>query len=241
LTIRAQIAYDLGAFESANDLAVQSLDLYTAIDDHDGSINALRGLGTIARARFDDALARSWYEKSLALATRTSNTQKVSYALKSLADLERDLGNLEEAARLFERSACLARDAGDRMILTYILHGTGDLAMVSCRPGQAADHYRQSIILACELGVWRPVVQCVAGLAAVAAAAGDEARAGQLWGAREALERGLGWRMSPHERAHYNVVIEACVDAAPLAFGVAAERGRQMTPDSVIQYALDEV
>ena len=238
LTMRAQIAYDLGNFGDANTLAARSLALYRAIEHSGGSINALRGLGTIARARGDHARARGWYEESLALASRTSDVQKVSYALKGLADLERELGNLGEAAALLERSASLARDAGDQMILTYILHGAGDVALANGDPAGAADLYRESLRLSHELGIWRPVVHCVAGLAAAAADAGDAGRAGQLWGAREALERELGWRILPYERAQYVGAITACLKAEPIAFQSAAVRGGQMTLSVIIESAL---
>ena len=239
LTIRAQVAYDLGHFELAEALAVSSLDLYRETDNHSGTINVLRGLGTIARALGDRTQARGWYEESLALADRMSDVQKVSYALKSLGDLERELGNLDEAAALLDRSAFLAREAGDRMILAYILHGAGDVALAAGDTARAADSYREAARLSHEFGLWRPVVHCVAGLAAVAADAGDAARAGKLWGAREALERELGWRVLPHERAQYDGGVTACLDAAPLAFESGAERGRTMTPIGVLECALE--
>jgi tetratricopeptide (TPR) repeat protein len=212
--------------------------LHSELGGNGGAICAHRGLGTISRAKGDHARARGWYEESLALATRTSDIQRVSYALKGLGELERELGNLEEAAALFERSASLAREAGDQMILTYMLHGAGDVALAAQDRSRAADLYRESVSLSHELVLWRPVVHCVAGLAAVAAGEGDATRAGQLWGAREALERELGWRIFPHERAHYDRVISACVDAAPLVFQSAAARGRQMKPIEVVEYAL---
>ena len=87
-------------------------------------------------------------------------------------------------------------------------------------------------------GIWRPVVHCVAGLAAAAADAGDAGRAGQLWGAREALERELGWRILPYERAQYVGAITACLKAEPIAFQSAAVRGGQMTLSVIIESAL---
>ena len=79
----------------------------------------------------------------------------------------------------------------------------------------------------------------MAGLAAVSAIQGDTQRAGKLWGAHEALERELGWLVLDYEAETYATPVAACSEADPIVFHAAAERGRRMTPDAVVEYALE--
>ncbi len=84
----------------------------------------------------------------------------------------------------------------------------------------------------------RVYAYCVAGLAAVAAAAGDTERAGVLWGARQALERELKYPVLQYERELYDGLIDVCSENHPTAFAEAFEHGAQMSYDEIIDYAL---
>ena len=78
----------------------------------------------------------------LASAKRLADTNWEYRSLHALGEVERDLGNARRAAELLERSARLAREAGDRDLLTSIIHGSADLALplpaalASRRPGE---------------------------------------------------------------------------------------------------------
>jgi hypothetical protein len=88
------------------------------------------------------------------------------------------------------------------------------------------------------LNYWRTPVYCVAGLAAVAAAAGDARQAGRLWAGHQTLERELGYTVNEKIRELYDELIHACSDAAAAVFATAAEEGAQLSYAEILDYAL---
>jgi hypothetical protein len=63
---------------------------------------------------------------------------------------------------------------------------------------------------------------------------GDAERAGQLWGAVDLLERELGWSILDFERDRYPAAARRCEESNPLLFHAAAERGRRMVLDEIV-------
>jgi len=147
-------------------------------------------------------------------------------------------GNLDASADLFSRSAELAGQAGDNLLLTYIYHGMGYLTLARNELMAAAAAFRRSLRLSMELESFTTRMACVAGLAAVAAGAGDTEQAGELWGAVEKLTSELGFPLHPLEKTGYEELIGAHADIASVAFTAAAERGRGMSVDEICAHAL---
>jgi hypothetical protein len=79
----------------------------------------------------------------------------------------------------------------------------------------------------------------VAGLAVVAASAGNTGRAGQLWGALDVLEDEAGAAVRGRDPS-YVETINACAAASPAVFAAAYERGRSMSRADAIAYVLDD-
>ena len=227
-------AYSVGELEIAAKRTEQSLHLYRQLGDDVALIRVLRNLGGLARLSGEHGRARSLLQESLRLAERLSNRRGVYRGLCWLGTLELDLGNLDVASDLFERSTALAREAGENGFLSEILEGLGYVALLKHDVARATRIYADALRLSRDLG--SPVTECLAGLAAVAAVTGDAERAGRLWGAVEVLERETYWLQS--DRARYQELIETCSDLAPMAFAVAADRGRTMSPDAILDYAL---
>jgi hypothetical protein len=138
---------------------------------------------------------------------------------------------------LLNKSAQLARDAGDLTLVPSIVHGLGDAALAAGDLARAASHYRDSLSTAHDLAYGRGIAFSVAGIAAVAAARGQLERAGRLWGGVEVLERSAGTPVLGNTPI-YQTLIDSCSDAAPTAFAAAAERGRRMGLDDIYKYAL---
>jgi tetratricopeptide (TPR) repeat protein len=104
-----------------------------------------------------------------------------------LGDLERALGNYEQAATLLQRSFELARAGGDPEDMNRPLHGLGDLALAQGALGTAVARYREALLLVADLPAGeRGFCYCLGGLASVAARRGDATCAGRLWGVVEA-------------------------------------------------------
>jgi non-specific serine/threonine protein kinase len=69
-------------------------------------------IGERARLSGDDAIARSAYEESLAIAERTGDTRRQYYVLFNLAFVAQHEGDHQEAIRLLLRSLALCQDIG---------------------------------------------------------------------------------------------------------------------------------
>jgi hypothetical protein len=155
-----------------------------------------------------------------------------------LGELELRQGRIRRASELLERSSTLAREAGDLSALVNILGGRADVALALRDYFQAASFYGESLRISHDLKKTRNYAYCVAGLAAVAAAAGDTERAGVLWGARQALERELKYPVLQYEREQYDRLIDVCSENHSTAFAEAFEHGERMSYDEIIDYAL---
>ena len=240
LQVAIDNAYHLGQTRRAHELSDEGVTLCRDLGDDPALIGMLIGLGSIAAAQGESALARTRYEQAIALAERVSDHHRVHDATHNLGELELRCGNVSRGADLLERSANQARNVGDNWSLPAIIHGRGDAALAAGDGARAAAFYREALQLSRELRKWQDAVYCVAGLAMVAATSGAPERAGKLWGAVDALEREVGWRIHDFDRRRYDSMIGVCSAANPIAFEAAAERGRRMAPDAIVDYALSE-
>jgi predicted ATPase len=233
---QAGAAWITGDFETADRLGTTALDGYRRLGLRRQQSRMLRALGitTLALGRPEEA--RVLFQQAYDAAQE--GWEEHNSALHSLAELELALGNLDEAAELFDKSIALAGTAGDRIGLTNMLHGAGDLALAQNDLERAAALYTKSLRLATEIGLLRTAPYCVAGFASIAAARGRTTRAGELWGAVETLEQESGYPVLADERARYEERINTDVDTTSLAFAAAYERGRRMTVDEIIRQVL---
>jgi non-specific serine/threonine protein kinase len=195
-------------------------------------------LGIIATAEGDYDRAKGRFEESLDLATRLSSTRGTYEALHLLGELEQHLGDRARATELLNQSMELARQAGDRRRQNLILGGLADVALAEHDLDRAASLYRQSLQYGRDVEDWRSAAYDVAGLAVVAAIQADVERAGRLWGGLSSLEQALGWHMTDFDFTRYNDLISTYRDAEPIRFSAAAERGRRMSTDQIIDCAL---
>jgi tetratricopeptide (TPR) repeat protein len=104
---------------------------------------------------------------------------------------------------------------------------------------QAAEVFRKGLLLFRELGDKLSIVECVTGLAAVAVGTGQAERAARLFGASEAALDAMGTTLDPADQMEYdhNVRLTRSKLPAP-AFSEHWDRGRTMTLDQAIDYAL---
>jgi predicted ATPase/DNA-binding SARP family transcriptional activator len=236
----ASVACALGDFERSQTLGEQALRLYQELRDGPSCIHVLGRLGDAASGTGDYTRAKAWYEESFELAERLSEVS-VYKAIHRLGEFElASDGDLHRAAKLFERCLTLARAAKDHWYLTHILHSSGDVALAQGDHGGALSFYRDALRLSRQMYEWRTAVYCVAALAAVAALAGDTSRAGRLSGACETLELELGWRVLENEAKRYDAALAVCSNADPIGFATAAERGRRMSVEEIVAYALND-
>src|SRR4029450_1754360 len=120
--------------------------------------------------------------------------------LHYLGDAHRDRGDYDEAERLLEETAALARGRGLNQQLTSTLHSLGDLALDREDPDTALQCFAEALAYAVETGNRRVQLYCIAGVACARLQQGDDRAAARLWGIAEDQERRLGFRMISNER-----------------------------------------
>jgi DNA-binding CsgD family transcriptional regulator len=111
------IAVALGDVDRADVLFTAALNRQRALGyefgtSHIAASHPIAGLGDVARARGDHALALSWYQDALGHAWSFRDARAVAYALGGTAGTLAAAGRWEEAARLFGASEALHERAG---------------------------------------------------------------------------------------------------------------------------------
>lgn len=104
----------------------------------------------------------------------------------------------------------------------------GDLA-------RSAALSRECVSLAHELGNAWTLVYGFGLLAVLAAAAGERARGGRLWGAVEALQESGEARLDPESQGRYEAAVLAVSGGE---FDGGRAEGRAMTLDEAVEHAL---
>jgi tetratricopeptide repeat protein len=150
-------------------------------------------------------------------------------------------GDLGRAAKLTEEAVALQRELGTRGGVSMCLCNLGWMALLQDDLGRAADLYRESLSLSWDTGLNLFVQSALEGFACVAGAEGDVERAARLWGAAQALHEAKGIPRDPDFLAE----ADARVSAVRLGMGeevweAAWRKGRAMTLDAAVSYALEE-
>jgi predicted ATPase/class 3 adenylate cyclase len=179
-----------GDLEAAGLALEQSLALFEEIGDEHGRAVLLHRLSITAIAVHGDLVrARELVEASHELHARGDNWWTMTWGhaqtVGTLGAIARESGDAERALELVAESAELARAAGVEWWQGGML---GELAALSLRQeriDEAERHARESLEIAARLGDRSGRVFGVGLLATVAAARGEQERAGRLWGAIE--------------------------------------------------------
>ncbi len=222
-----------GAYEQARVLFEEALELFRLIGDKRGVARILDRLAAPYFLAGDYAKARELADESVALFREIGDRAGTLYPLSKVASDEWRRGNREQAET--EEALELAREVGDTWWDAGLLDNLASMAWEQGDLARSAVLSRECVSLAHELGNAPTLVYGLGLLAALAAAEGDRARAGRLWGAVEALEESGEARLDAESRARYETTILALSDAE-LEAGRA--EGRAMTLDEAVEHAL---
>jgi predicted ATPase/DNA-binding SARP family transcriptional activator len=185
----------------------RAVELCRALDDPRELAATLRVLGAVLGAAGRNGQSRSVLEEALAICSAIGDRYGESRTLHILGDTARDAGDHSHATELLERSVALGRTAGSRIDVANAMHSLADLELDRGNVDRAEELYRDALRNAVDLGIERHEVYCLAGLAAVSALRGDDARARLLWQGVEAAERELRARIVADERHRYEQIV----------------------------------
>jgi tetratricopeptide (TPR) repeat protein len=236
------VAWEREDYGRAQQLYEENLALSREMDDTWWLANSLVGLALVSHLRGDSERATELYEQSMDLFREQGDKQFLAYCLASLAMVVYSQGDLGRAAQLTEEAVVLFRELGTSEGLSMGLYNLGWIALLQEDLSRAADFYRESLSLAWETGM-NPLVQsALEGIACMAEAKGEEKRAARLWGAAQALQEA---KDIPRD-TDFLAEADARISAVRLGMGEEAweeafRKGRAMTLDEAVSYALEEV
>jgi predicted ATPase/class 3 adenylate cyclase len=215
----------------------ESLALFrTAGGERDVAV-LLHRLGTNALSLGRPELAREPLEESLESFRRAGSDRGVAEALGSLGYLARDEGDLDRAVALFEESLGMAAATGFTWWEAGMLAALAETALEMGLIDEVEARARKGLAVAREMADRQHTVYALAYLASAAAARGDMARAGRLWGAIEAEEGRKAIGAWEGERELFAARILAS-PGPDLDRGLQA--GRRLPLDEAVELALEE-
>ena len=227
-----------GDYTRAAALGEEALTVFRELGDKPEVALTLDMLSAPVGILGDPARARALTDESLALCRELGDRERSLYPLSKVALDEWQRGDRELAIALTEQTIELAREVGDTWWEAGQVFNLADMLWEQGELSRAAVLARESLSLAHELGSSFHLIYLLALLAALAAADGDAARAGRLWGAAETLEESGEAVFQPGDRDRYAQPVFA-LSGAELEASLA--EGRAMTLDEAVALALDSL
>ena len=180
--------------------------------------------------------ARDMFEEANRIARAEGMKPNLALGLMRLGYTEALAGNFERAASCLDESVILFDELG-KTTWTPVAHRyLGLLALLSGNIDEAESRLRESLMEGREEAPQFDLPHWIEGLAAVAAAKGDDIRAATLWGATDGLFEGLS--LAPLEE---NRQVRALFrDLAGSLDGEAWARGHAMSLRQAVAYGLAE-
>ncbi len=239
LNILGMEACRLEKYDRAAQLGEESLALSSEVGDRWGVAGARLVLGLVTRGQGDYARAATLLEESLEQFRQLGDKWAIAITLNNLGLVMREKGEYARARALLEETLALFRDLGDRWGIAFSLANLGIVAWNGQEYERAAGMYRESLMLRKELRDRRGISTSLTGLAVVESALGRAEHAAVLYGAAEALREALGIPPPPFIRDDYDRHVAAArQQLGDAEFAAAWQRGRALTPEEAIDYAV---
>jgi predicted ATPase/class 3 adenylate cyclase/Tfp pilus assembly protein PilF len=202
---------------------------------------SLSNLAVVSHFLGNSEKANELFEESMDLFREQGDKRRLAINLNNLALVMYFQGDLRRAAQLTEEAVTLFRELGARGDVAVGFCNMGWMALLQDDLGRAADLYRESLSLSWDTG-WNRVGQsALEGLACVAGAKEDSERAARLWGAAQALHETKGISRDTDFLAEADARIsDVRLGMGEEVWEEAQHKGRTMTLDGAVSYALEE-
>ena len=228
--------------ERAHATAEELLSLGQKIGNITAQTGALHILGNIAISQKDYSVAQSHYESGLKLARKLEDSYATAYLLAGLAALLDMQGDYERAGTCYVEGVERLQKRGNDFEAAWQLSGLGRVALHKHDWQTAQAHFETSLNIFQQHESREGVAACIIGLAGVAEGQGHVARVTQLLGAIEQLpeiSRGHFLEDLPIKAEYERILTTVRHTSGKEAFESAYAKGREMTLDEAIAYALD--
>ena len=235
------VAREREDYGRATQLFEESLALSQQMSDTYWHATSLSNLALVSHYRRDSERATELYEESMDLFRELGDKQSLAYCLNNLGMVVYSQGDLGRAAQLTEEGVALVRELGARVDVALGLCNLGWIDLLREDLGRAADHYRESLSLSWDTGLTPLVQSALEGFACLAGARGETERAVRLWGAAQNLHETKGIPRDDDFLAEADArisVVRSGIGEEP--WEQARRKGRVMTLDEAVSYALEE-
>lgn len=234
------VAYEQGDYTEARALFEESLVLRRELGDKWDIAMSLNSLGVVAYEQGDYTGARALYEESLAVKRELGDTWGIAMSLSNLGLVVYEQGDYTEARALHEQSLALRRELGDKWGIILSLNNLGFVASQHGDYTGARALHEEGLALGREIGDKKGVAACLVGLGGVAVGMGEVERGTKLLSAVQGLVEKMGAVMQRDDRLPYErAVASACSVLGDEAFEKAMQKGRGMSLEEAVGYALE--
>jgi predicted ATPase/DNA-binding SARP family transcriptional activator/DNA-binding CsgD family transcriptional regulator len=243
LNLLARVANMERDYERTAKLGEESLVLNRQVEDADGTISSLLTLALASSDQGDYKRAEKLYAEGLSLARELNSAHWRFLYLHNWGWTSLLGGDHERAAALIEEAVELGRERRRGFIgfLPRALDTLGSTALSDGDLERAKAVLAEGLALSREVGDIDSTSASLEGLACVAGARGEAARAARLFGAALALQEAIGYQKTLDERALRNPYLTAARSQLEKASWEAIfAEGQAMTLEKAVEYALSE-
>ena len=186
-----------GAYDRAEVVLTESLDLFAELGPAGEHADVLFGLGNVALFTGDYQSAAGWFEQCLAEQHDRGHEYKAARYLSGLGTALLNLGDLPRARTLLEESLVVARRYDDQWSSAMSLTLLGHLRLAEGDPERARAELAEAAVLFAATGNLVDLPWCLEALAGVAVARFELTQAAELAGVRDALRAQTGALVPP--------------------------------------------
>jgi predicted ATPase/DNA-binding XRE family transcriptional regulator len=243
LVVAGTLAYGHGDYERCEGYSEEGLELSRRVGDELGAAWARVGLGLSAMSGSDYEAATSRLQEALRSFRQLDEGYGVAHVTTFLGMVALMRGEEAKATPMFKEGLAVARRIGDRSSTYIALYNLAQAALSRSDYDGAAPLFGEGVTLSEQMGDRANVAYCLEGLAVVANARGEAERSGCLIGAAEGLHEAVGVPVyvyyEPQRSMYERTVATVRSWLGGEAFEEARERGRAMTFEQAVKYALE--
>jgi predicted ATPase/DNA-binding XRE family transcriptional regulator len=216
----------------------ESIALHQSTNDANGRAHALMQLSVIDGLEGRYAAARQLAEEALLVVASLDRLRDLAWAHEVAGEARWYCDDLDGAETAYRQARAIFDELGLQEGVMLTEHHFGQIARRRGAIAASRQHYRTSLTLAHAQGDERMVGRSLAGLGALAAAAGDDVRAATLFAAAwQRFDRFPAF-LAPCDEADYRQVWDTVgARLTPESWAAAWQAGQALTIDSLTQEA----
>jgi DNA-binding CsgD family transcriptional regulator len=230
-----------GNFEAAHDLHEEALTVSRELDDRWVVAQSIDQLGRAAAFQGAYAAALPRLEEALKMYREVGDRQNIAESSAVIGMVALGRGDYSTASLHLEEARKILSSLGDRRGTGLTKTSLGDAALNRGERDAAHSLYEEALRDLKDVGDKWWIALCLEGMAGLAVAREQSARAARLFGAAWALRGTIGAPRPPAFRSYHDRNLATARDRlGEAAFEEAFSEGRAMSAEQAIEYALSE-